>query len=277
MWTNVLTEREGGYTEIVLRELQHVEWAAPLLTRINAAGGVKSGTMPLLFEARYAYELHLAHYEAIYEHPSGVGTSTVDFQVAGDPPWLIELVSVRESQGLRGAEFHMGELQGYLLQSGSTDPSQSPEAEMIIVQRKIGEKVLVKGIPTKFPEPSEMIHMILVDMRSYLGVGGDWADYRQIAYGVDGITPTLSWMIHYWQNQPIKGLFEDIPNHPLHAATLIRERIHFLGFITEKEYRRGEIRERTYCLPNPHLLKTKKAQIEAYLSYPLRLDFEKTH
>ncbi len=274
MWTNVLTEREARYTEIVLQELQHVEWAASLLTRINTAGGLKSETMPLLFEARYAYELHLTHREAIYEHPSGVGTSTVDFQVVGDPPWLIELVSVRESQGLQRAEFQMGELSGYHLQSGSTDPYQSPEAEMIIVQMKIGEKVLTKGIPTKFPQASEMIHMILVDMRSYLWLGGDLADYRQIAYGADGIPPELT---HYWQGQPIKGLFEDIPNHPLHAATLIRERIHFLGFIAENEYKRGEIRERAYCLPNPHLLKTENAQIKAYLSYPLRLDSEKGH
>ena len=145
---------------------------------------------------------------------------------------------------------------------------------MIIAQMKIGEKVLTKGIPTKFRQPSEMIHMILVDMRSYLGLGGDLADYRQIAYGADGIPPRLT---HYWQSQPIKGLFEDIPNHPLHAATLIRERIHFLGFIAENEYRSDEIRERTYCLPNPHLLKTENAQIKAYLSYPLRLDSENAY
>ena len=49
----------------------------------------------------------------------------------------------------------------------------------------------------------------------------------------------------------------------------MQERIHFLGFVAEKEYQDGEIRRRGYYRPNPHLLPDKERQIEVYKTYPL--------
>jgi hypothetical protein len=136
------------------------------------------------------------------------------------------------------------------------DQKQSEEAEMITVQHKIGEKVFADGQPTKFPCSTNTIHAILVDMRGYLGAGGDWIDYRQIAYGPDGVPSDRKELIHCWEGKPIRGLFENLERHPAKAAALLQNRIHLLGFIAEKEYRENEIADKVYWLPNPHLVST---------------------
>ena len=75
--------------------------------------------------------------------------------------------------------------------------------------------------------------------------------------------------IHYWDEQPIRGLFERIPDHPLRAAGLMQERIHFLGFIAEHEYQDAEIRRRAYFRPNPHLLPSEEEQLATYRTFAL--------
>lgn len=49
---------------------------------------------PLLFEARFAYDLSKMNLEIQYEFSAGAGGSTVDFKVSNSGEWLIELVSV---------------------------------------------------------------------------------------------------------------------------------------------------------------------------------------
>ena len=67
MWSDVLTTTEAGYTRRVLSELKSSQWVRPLLAKIEAAGGLHSRNKPLLFEARYAYELHRRGVVAEYE------------------------------------------------------------------------------------------------------------------------------------------------------------------------------------------------------------------
>jgi hypothetical protein len=144
---------------------------------------------------------------------------------------------------------------------------------MITAEQKIGEKVFAHGASTKFPVPEDDIyHMIIADTRGYLDGGGDVFDYRQMAYGAPGIPPQYSWTIHYWKTEcgklePIKGLFEE--SCSLQAAKLIRERIHFLGFVCEREYCEGEIPSSAYYVPNPHLL-SSEAALKAYEAFPLK-------
>jgi hypothetical protein len=64
-------------------------------------------------------------------------------------------------------------------------------------------------------------------------------------------------------------LFERVEAHPLKGAVVAQERVHLLGFVTEKEYTLGEIEEKAYFRPNPHLLKSVDAQRAAYSSFPL--------
>lgn len=260
MYSEWLSEKEGEYTVRVLKELKAVDWASALLRRINERGGITSANQPLLFEARFAYELFRRGKQVQYEYPAGVGASTVEFRITNSKEWLIELVSVRESEGVRLATKTSGNFFSIVLsglnlkKTAREEQKQSEEAEMITAQHKIGEKVLARGQSTKFPCPGGAIHAILVDMRGYIGKGGDRIDYRQIAYGPDGVPSDCKELVHYWETKPIRGLFEKLDKHPAKAAALLQKRVHLLGFIAEKEYREKEITDKTYWLPNPHLV-----------------------
>ena len=98
MWTDRLTLKEAQCTERALAALSSSPWARPLITRLEASGGIKSENMPLMFEVRFAQELQRAGVVAEYEFRAGVGDSSVEFRLQTTPPWLIELVSVRTSR-----------------------------------------------------------------------------------------------------------------------------------------------------------------------------------
>lgn len=140
-----------------------------------------------------------------------------------------------------------------ILTSDANDGRQSEEGEIILVQQKIGEKVFSGERPIKFPSVVDNVfHMILLDMRGFLGmVDGDEADYREIAYGHEGLKPHERWKAHYWNNAPIKGIFER--ENPLRAAYTVQERIHFLGFVNEQEYCEGCLLKQIYYYHNPLL------------------------
>lgn len=273
MWTDRLTNREAEFTERAIKALRDISWAKPVLDRLQQAGGISSKNMPLMFEVRFAYELHCSGKVADYEFGAGVGDSTVEFHIPGKVTWLIELVSVRTSQAAKKAITQHGLLYQQMLSTDAADISQSSEAEMITAEQKIGEKAFTNGLPTKFPKPANNIcHVILSDMRGYLEEGGDVFDYRQMAYGPSGIPSSYSWMIHYWKTEtgklePIKGLFEK--DCPLRAARFIQERIHFVGFVRERDYQDGEISQKAYYLPNPHLLTNEEA-MNLYETFPLK-------
>jgi hypothetical protein len=229
--------------------------------------------MPLLFEVRFAYEIHRAGYTAEYEHRAGVNESTVEFRVAGNREWLIELVSIRASDAAKAATRRTGMIYEQTLRTDATDHRQSEEAEMLTAEQKIGEKVFADGRPTKFPVPSSAVHAIVVDMRGYLDEGGDIFDYRQMAYGPSGIPADHAWMIHYWEKEPgklvpIAGLFEK--SNPLRAAPFVQERIHFLGFVREREYTDGEIASTAYYLANPHRLSSEAEARAVFETHPLQ-------
>jgi hypothetical protein len=227
-----------------------------------------------MFEVRFAYELHLAGFAPEYEYSAGVGSSTVEFRVPGSPEWLIELVSIRASQTAKRAVRQSGVIYSQTLTSTACDRKQSEEAEMITAEQKIGEKVFTGGSPTKFPSPElRSRHLILVDMRGYLDEGGDVFDYRQMAYGAGGVPQEYAWMIHYWdvgsgRHEPIKGLFE--VSNPLASSSLVRERIHYLGFVRERCYSKHEIRDHAYYLANPHLFHSTEEVETDFASYPLQ-------
>lgn len=272
MWSDRLTLQEARRTEQAITELSSVPWARPLLSRLDRAGGIRSDNMPLMFEVRFAHELHLAGVAADYEYPAGVGASTVEFRTLTSPPWLIELVSVRTSNAAKRAIRQAGLVYEQLLSPTTEDPARSEEAEMITAEQKIGEKVLADEKPTKFPPIGDRLHLIVSDIRGYLDEGGDIFDYRQMAYGARGIPREHAWMIHYWEAErgklrPIWGLFEK--GNPLQAANLIQERILFLGFVREREYVQGEITRVAYYLANPHVFRDTDGAREAFASYPL--------
>ena len=272
MWSDRLRSKEAERTQRAMVSLSSVAWAQPVLARLERAGGVKSENMPLMFEVRFADEIHRAGISVEYEFRAGVGDSTVEFRLNTTPPWLVELVSVRTSDAAKRAIRQVGLIYEQLLRPTAKDPARSEEAEMITAEQKIGEKVFAQGKPTKFPPLDGSLRLILTDIRGYLDQGGDVWDYRQMAYGAFGIAPQYSWMIHYWPTDggrlaPIKGLFES--DNPLRSARYVQDRIHFLGFVREKDFSDDGIRDNGYYLANWHLFPAESDAREAYNTYPL--------
>jgi len=272
MWSDRLTLREKQQTERAIAKLSTVAWARPMLTRLHAAGGIKADTMPLMFEVRFAYELHRAGVTAEYEFAAGVGDSTIEFRLHTNPPWLVELVSIRPSEAAKRAIRKLGLIYEQLLTATPTDPGRSGSGEMITAEQKIGEKVFTNGRATKFPAPDGSLRLILTDIRGYLDQGGDALDYRQMAYGRRGVPRDLSPATQYWEMEAggltaIKGLFES--TNPLRAARFVQERIHFLGFVREHDFVDSEITQISYYLANWHLFATEQEAANAYVTYPL--------
>jgi hypothetical protein len=124
------------------------------------------------------------------------------------------------------------------LTTSAEDSRESEEGERIKAQERIAEKVFRAGRPTKFPSLSEhpSLRLVLIDAR--LIIGGDDEDWREIAYGGAAV-PALA--RHLWGGEPIKGLFQD--GNPIRGAALMRERIHFLGFVFERDSFEGTLSE----------------------------------
>ena len=265
--------------------LRGVDWAKPLLNHkrtkqiLDRLRGwparphkLTADKLPLLFEIRFAAALAAAGLSAEYEYNAGVGDSTIDFRVATDPPWLVELVSLRESEAFKKASWNDGVCQGYILDTHAEDPKQSLEGEAVRAQEKIGAKIFDGKKPIKFPEPSGCIHMVMVDARGFGGDGhGDVGDWRQIVHGPAGLErpEVLCWTNPKTGNRkPISGLFE--PECPLGAAKTSRDRVHVIGFVCEKIFAEREISEQAFYLCNPHLLGDAKAAQATMSGWPLR-------
>jgi hypothetical protein len=119
--------------------------------------------MPLLVEGRIAYTFHLLGLTPQYEYPAGSGTKSVDFLIQANPDWLIEVVSLRESNAVKEATQESGIL--------------SEEGEILRAMEHIADKA------EKFPEPAPTaLHVILVDTRGYLIGMGYLANPRLFAW-----------------------------------------------------------------------------------------------
>lgn len=67
MLSDRLRFTECEYTQRAIDGLQSVAWTDPLLRRLSMAGGIRPENKPLMFEVRFAFELHLAGVVAEYE------------------------------------------------------------------------------------------------------------------------------------------------------------------------------------------------------------------
>jgi hypothetical protein len=260
IWTGTLTRSEVDYTEEAFSALREIQWASPLTRKIEQHGGVALAPTALRVEMRIAHALHQAGRNAEYEFRTEVGTKSVDFRVEGSPEWFIEIVSLTASEAVRNATQGNALLTSVALSSLSADPRQSEEGEVVRAIERIADKA------AKFPSPSPWsVHVVLVDMRGY-GIGmSDRHDYREIAYGARAVREECH---HYWEGRPIAGLFD--PKNARNSARLAQERIHYLGFIKEKDYCEGEIECVGYYLPNPKFFKTNECAAAQLRCFPLR-------
>jgi len=254
MWGEILTTSEVDYCRSVRDELSSVSWVAPLLARLEHEPW-NYQTKPLLFELRVAAELHRAGLTAHYEYPTGIGSSSVDFQFEyKGREWLVEVVSILVSDAVKAASWESGMMFGTDLSSDAVDPRQSPGAELIVAQQKIGEKVWDGETWVKFPAPtSSRYHVILADMRGMAITGGDRGDYAQLAYGPQALSSLDVPIALRFNGELVRGVFEPM-NNRLRSAAAIRQRIHFLGFCNDEIYEPGSMQCASSYLPNPHLL-----------------------
>lgn len=256
------------YCQKLLGKLENTLWIQPLINKIKKER-ISEKTMPLLFELRFAGELNFLDIEAEYEYKTGVNDSSIDFKITKDNfNWLFELVSIGVSDAVKDATtFIEPNIFEMVLCSKSNDKRKSEAGELIIVQQKIGEKVFHKGKPTKFPDICDnTFHIILVDIRGFLGKGGggNKYDYKIITHGCRGMDPIY---FRFWEDEPIKGIFEK--DYPGRSAKTIQERIHFIGFVNETEFGPGEMLKQTIYFPNPNLFDNDSAR-SAFEKIPFR-------
>jgi hypothetical protein len=251
---------EANYTDEALQVLGGEQWAAPLVRKIEQSGGIRGAALSLLLEARIAYAFCQIGAKPQYEFQAGVGGKSVDFRLKGSPEWLIEVVSLTESDAVREATQQDGLLTSLVLNSLSENPRHSEEGEMLRAMEHIADKA------EKFPNPSPAaVHVVLADMRGYLVGMADRGDYREIAYGTERVRPEQA---HYWNGRPILGLFE--AQNTRDSARMVQSRIHYLGFLTENEYCKGEIENETTYVANPRFFATKQEASTQFASFPLR-------
>lgn len=247
-----------------------------LLRKIEEQGGVKHAPVGLLFELRFAFELTLYCPDARieYETHAGVANSTVDFRVAtGDCEWLIELVSIEESQPVRKmlSDSRVKVCSGawsetLSFDSTDSDPYLTPRAELIRVSEKIAGKVWDSrsAVRLKFPaRGSGIVHVLLVDMNGFEGTGDpDPHHCREIALG-SGAIPSEDRSVEWRTGQPVRGLFER--GNPQRGAQELQSSVDLIGFVAEDRAHEhdDEIGRNVYLIANPKVMAGNKL-VEAF-------------
>ena len=279
----VLTSAEAVATAEAIETLRSLPWAGALLARAGERGGLTTENMATLFEVRFGRALHDCGIAPIYEHATGVGETSVDFAFDG---WNVELLSFDESDAAKAATWNEEPFFGRTLIS-PTPPTademeldeterrrrsdlrkQSPEGETLKAIERIVGKAQNDGRPSKFPEPDGTSRsMLVIDARAQ--GRPDRIDCRQIAYGT-GAVP--EWAGYRWigddgREFPIIGAFD--ARNPLRGARYFRERVHFLGIVSEETFEREELQYFIRFYHNPGLFASEGDALSMLRTFPL--------
>lgn len=280
---SVLTTAEAQSTAEAIETLRPLSWTGALLARAGDRGGLSTENMATLFEVRFARALHDCGIAPVYEHATGVGETSVDFAFDG---WNVELLSLDETEAAKAATWEHGALFGRTLMSPSRPTAdeasideterrrrsevrkQSLEGETLKVIEKIVGKAQNGGRPSKFPVPNGNSRSILViDARAAGKL--DRIDCRQIAYGVDAVP---EWARYRWigddgREFPIIGAFD--ARNSMRGAQYFRERVHFLGIVSEETFEREELQYFIRFYHNPALFASEDDALSALQTFPL--------
>jgi hypothetical protein len=267
---DTLSSREREIADAMIAELANDGWAQPLIKMINEGGGPTATNKARLFELRFGHALHRVGIAPRYEIP-GEAQSTLDFGFASaNQPWAVELMRLEETQAARDATFtRVDETRttwfGRHLYSSAEDPRQSIEGETLKAVQRICQKCENNGQPHKFPVPQGAYHAILVDMSSFLNVGGD--EWDRIHIGLGGKYVPLGHRMH-WNGKLVTGVFDADTN--VRGARQAKERIHFIGFVNEPMRELGEFSGATQFVANPNLFPNSDAVRVAIATWPLQ-------
>ncbi len=265
-----LSDNEAHFSAAILDELADQPWARQLVANIKDNGGITRANKGRLFELRFAYSLHQKGTVPRYEIP-GEGNSTLDFGFTSmDQVWAVELMRLEETSAVQSATQvwvdEDGVTQGSLhLSTNADDPRQSTEGETIKAVERICQKCERDGRPHKFPVPDGAYHALLVDFRTFLD-GGDSADCIHVGLGGDYVKNETCRL--RWKGELISGVFNLRTN--VHGAEQARQRVHFIGFVNERDYGSGAFARATQFIANPQLLADADAARAAIATWPLQ-------
>lgn len=257
---NFLTGSEADRSRACIEELTEANTASALTKAINKNGGVEAkNARPLLFEARFAVELLHKNITPHYEYPGGIDDDRIDFKFSDDPSWLVELVSIDETDVLSKmttieniAEENAPEIAARFLEirSDAEDARHTGAWQMIKMQEKILCKVRQNDLPHKFPPAEDnVVHSILISTKGYNGgSGADIYDLNQLVFGIKYAHEVFN---EWFKGQPVRGIFDETNDDP--AAVLMQERIHCLIFVCEQEYGPGTMWKKAFVFWNPFL------------------------
>ncbi|BAM93161.1 hypothetical protein S58_71970 [Bradyrhizobium oligotrophicum S58] len=280
---STLTATEAMSTAEAIETLRPLSWAVALVARAGERGGLSTKNMSTLFEVRFGRALHDCGITPIYEHATGVGETSVDFAFDG---WNIELLSFDESDAAKAATWENGAFFGRMLTSPeppTTDEAsldegerrrrsearkQSLEGETLKAIERIVGKAQNGGQPSKFPVPDgKSRSMLVVDARA--AGKPDRIDCRQIAYGIDAVP---EWAGYRWigddgKEFPIIGTFDT--RNRMRGARHFRERVHFLGIVSEETFEREELQYFIRFYHNPALFASEGDALSILQTFPL--------
>jgi hypothetical protein len=280
---SVLTTAEALSTAEAIETLRSLSWTGALLARAGEHGGLCTENMATLFEVRFGRALHDCGITPVYEHATGVGNTSVDFAF---DDWNVELLSLDESDAAKAATWEHGAFFGRTLMSpmpptadeASLDESerrhrsesrkQSPEGETLKTIERIVGKAQNDGRPSKFPVPDgKSRSMLVVDARA--AGGPDRIDCRQIAHGSSAIP---EWARYRWigddgREFSIIGAFD--ARNRMRGARHFRERVHFLGIVSEETFDREELQYFIRFYHNPGLFASEGDALSMLRTFPL--------
>jgi hypothetical protein len=270
---DTFTGDEAARMETIIAELDRVPWAQGILQRVQRNGGLTGKNMASFFELRFGHAVRQTGIVVEYEVP-GEGSSTLDFGFTSrGKTWKVEMMRLEKTDAAKAATTSEVDEHGVrwtkrILSSTNEDKRQSGEGETLKAVQRICQKCESDGKPHKFPKPDDVLHAILVDMRTFKN-GGDVYDRVHIALGGEYVPPLYR---VYWgedkKRQLISGVFG--ARTTTKGGVEARERVHFIGFLRERSFQPGEFGTVTQFVANPHLFKNAAAVKTAIDTWPLQ-------
>ncbi len=264
-----LSEDETKFMRTIMSDLEGMPWAQQILAEMDTNNRPwKMADKAAFFELRFAYALHQSGIAPSYEI-DGEGHSKIDFGFHFEGQcWKVELMRLEETLAVMNATHSWTEEDGtqwskMLLASQHDSIPQSEEGETLKAVQRICQKMERNGRPHKFSIPTYALHVLLVDFRTFLMNGGDIHDQIHVAFGGNYVDSLYR---RYWNNNLISGVFSE--HTVVNGAVEARDRLHFIGFVTERSYESDIFGQATRFFANPNLLHHEGAH-EAIKKWPL--------
>lgn len=290
LWSDVLTSAEIKYSILAREQLRKSQYKGVLkllryekiekaFDQIDQQGLTLEETLNIksfFFETRFARDIDLANLEFDYECKieTSKKSKSIDFFIKPQPPklnrWLIELTTFKTSQAVKentAITDYSGGSQMFEYSSGesSENKGNSPEVRDIIkAQRAILKKAakFTKVLPDTY-------NIILMDIRGFNSSVNDEGDYLNIIYGshifLKGIpnfernSYARNWINPKTKEKSlVKGIFdltyeENCSDELKEEFNCLKRNVHGIGFISEKNYKPGEIVGKIKLYGNPNI------------------------